>query len=114
MTYWKLISTGDPVQTGDPVGSDRITTSPGTGETGNGPVGHLNLVIFFSFLETLPAGEHLGGNIVMNVDKRIYRFVLVRDGARVERSMRHHDTTMRQRIFYFIHYCHCHDIGVSV
>ena len=35
MTYWKLISTGDPVQTGDPVGSDRITTSParaGTGE----------------------------------------------------------------------------------
>ena len=45
MTYWKLISTGDPVQTGDPVGSDRITTSPartGTGETGNGPVGHLS------------------------------------------------------------------------
>jgi hypothetical protein len=45
MTYWKLISTGDPVQTGDPVGSDRITTSPartGTGETGNGPVGCLN------------------------------------------------------------------------
>ena len=41
MTYWQLISTGDPVQTGDPVGSDRITTSParaGTGETGNGPV----------------------------------------------------------------------------
>ena len=39
MTYWQLISTGDPVQTGDPVGSlvgsDRITTSParaGTGE----------------------------------------------------------------------------------
>jgi len=35
MTYWMLISTGDPVQTGDPVGSDRITTSParaGTGE----------------------------------------------------------------------------------
>ena len=35
MTYWKLISTGDPVQTDDPVGSDRITTSParaGTGE----------------------------------------------------------------------------------
>ncbi len=35
MTYWKLISTGDPVQTGDPVSSDRITTSParaGTGE----------------------------------------------------------------------------------
>ncbi len=35
MTYWKLISTGDPVQTGDPVGPDRITTSParaGTGE----------------------------------------------------------------------------------
>ncbi len=32
MTYWKLISTG---HTGDPVGSDRITTSParaGTGE----------------------------------------------------------------------------------
>ena len=25
---WQLISTGDPVQTGDPVGSDRITTSP--------------------------------------------------------------------------------------
>ena len=41
MTYWQLISTGDPVQTGDPVGSDRITTSParaGTGETGKGPV----------------------------------------------------------------------------
>ncbi len=35
MTYCHLISTGDPVQTGDPVGSDRITTSPsrdGTGE----------------------------------------------------------------------------------
>ncbi len=35
MTYWKLISTGDPVQTGDPVGPDRIPTSParaGTGE----------------------------------------------------------------------------------
>ncbi len=35
MTYCKLISTGDPVQTGDPVGSDRITTSQaraGTGE----------------------------------------------------------------------------------
>jgi hypothetical protein len=35
MTYWKLISTGDPVQTGDPVGPDQITTSParsGTGE----------------------------------------------------------------------------------
>ncbi len=32
MTYWQFISTGDPVQTGDPVGSDRITTSPtGTG-----------------------------------------------------------------------------------
>ena len=45
MTYWQLISTGDPVQTGDPVGSDRITTSPartGTGETGNGPVTCLN------------------------------------------------------------------------
>ena len=34
MTYWKLISTGDPVQTGDPVGSDRITTSPGRAGTG--------------------------------------------------------------------------------
>ena len=35
MTYWQLISTGNAVQTGDPVGSDRITTSParaGTGE----------------------------------------------------------------------------------
>jgi hypothetical protein len=35
MTPWELISTGYPVQTGDPVGSDRITTSParaGTGE----------------------------------------------------------------------------------
>ena len=35
MTPWVLISTGYPVQTGDPVGSDRITTSParaGTGE----------------------------------------------------------------------------------
>jgi hypothetical protein len=35
MTYWELISTGDPVQTNDPVGSDRWTTSParaGTGE----------------------------------------------------------------------------------
>ena len=47
MTPWELISTGYPVQTGDPVGSDRITTSParaGTGETGNGPVGCLKSV----------------------------------------------------------------------
>jgi hypothetical protein len=43
MTYWKLISTGDPVQTSDPVGVP-VATSPartGTGETGKGPVGHL-------------------------------------------------------------------------
>ena len=37
MTYWELISTGDPVQTGDPVGQTGSARA-GTGETGNGPV----------------------------------------------------------------------------
>ena len=35
MTYWQFISTGDPVQTGDQVGSDRITTSPTGAGTGD-------------------------------------------------------------------------------
>lgn len=68
---------------------------------GLGPTLSAYFASLISFLQALAAGEHLGGNIVMNVDKRIRRFVLVREGARVERSMRHHDTTMRQRIFLF-------------